>query len=170
MCLPILILLPTSLFILSLWIVPEHQLWVLCFIHWTCTGHLFHIWQYTCFNAVLSDHPTLAVSHRVQKSVVVFIYNWCIYFNWRIISLQYCGFFFCHTSTWISDRYTCVPTSWTTPRPLPTLFLLVVPEHQFWVPCFMHRTCTGHLFHIWWYTCFNAILSHLPTLAFSHRV
>ena len=29
-----------------------------------------------------------------------------IYFNWRIIALQYCDGF-CHTSTWI--RYTCVP-------------------------------------------------------------
>ena len=25
---------------------------------------------YSCFHAVLSDHPTLAFSHRVQKSVL----------------------------------------------------------------------------------------------------
>ena len=31
---------------------------------------LFHIWPYTCFNAILSNHPTLAFSHRVQKSVL----------------------------------------------------------------------------------------------------
>ena len=29
-------------------------------------------------------------------------------FNWRIISLQY-SVGFCHTSTWISHRYTYVP-------------------------------------------------------------
>ena len=31
-----------------------------------------------------------------------------IYFNWRLITLQYCGDF-CHTFTWISHGYTCVP-------------------------------------------------------------
>ena len=30
------------------------------------------------------------------------------YFNWRVITLQ-CYDDFCHTSTWISHRYTCVP-------------------------------------------------------------
>ena len=28
-------------------------------------------------------------------------------FNWRLITLKYCGF--CHTLTWISHGYTCVP-------------------------------------------------------------
>ena len=31
-----------------------------------------------------------------------------IYFNWRLITLQYCGGF-CHTLTWISHGFTCVP-------------------------------------------------------------
>ena len=31
---------------------------------------IFHIWQYTCFNVILSNHPTLTFSHRVQKSVL----------------------------------------------------------------------------------------------------
>ena len=29
---------------LSLWIFPEHWLWVSFFMHWTCPGHLFYIW------------------------------------------------------------------------------------------------------------------------------
>ena len=33
----------------------------------------------------------------------------CIYFNWRIITLQYFDDF-CHASTWISCSYTCVPS------------------------------------------------------------
>ena len=45
------------------------------------------------------------------------------------------------------------------PTCLPTLSLWVVPEHWLWVPCFMLRTCTGHLFYIWSCTCFSAILS-----------
>ena len=31
-----------------------------------------------------------------------------IYFNWRLITLHYCGGF-CHTFTWISNGWTCVP-------------------------------------------------------------
>ena len=31
-----------------------------------------------------------------------------IYFNWRLITLQYCSSF-CHTFTWISHGCTCVP-------------------------------------------------------------
>ena len=39
-------------------------------MHQTSTGDIFHIWQYTCFNSIFSNHPTLAFSHRVQKSVL----------------------------------------------------------------------------------------------------
>ena len=36
------------------------------------------------------------------------------FFNWRTITLQYCGGF-CHTSTWISHGCTCAPSSLTPP-------------------------------------------------------
>ena len=39
-------------------------------MHWTFTDHLFYIWSYTCFSAILSNHPTFSFSHRVQKSVL----------------------------------------------------------------------------------------------------
>ena len=39
-------------------------------------------------------------------------------FNWRLITLQYCGGF-CHTFTWISHGCTCVPPSWS-PLPPPS--------------------------------------------------
>ena len=39
-----------------------------------------------------------------------------IYFNWKIITLQYCDGF-CHTSTWIGHRYACVPLSFPTLSP-----------------------------------------------------
>jgi len=61
---------PTSLPIPSLWVVPVHRLWVPCFMHWTWTGYLLHIWQYKCFNAILSNHPTLGFSHNVQNSIL----------------------------------------------------------------------------------------------------
>ena len=59
---------PTSLPTLALWVVPEHQIWVPCFTHGTCAGHLFYIWD--VHNAVLSNHPTLAFSHQVRKSLL----------------------------------------------------------------------------------------------------
>ena len=34
---------PASLLTPSPWVVPEHWLWVSCFMHQTCTGHLFYI-------------------------------------------------------------------------------------------------------------------------------
>ena len=46
--------------------------------------------------------------------------------------------------------------------PTPSPSLRVFPVHRPWAPCLMHRTWTGDLFHIWWYTCFNAILSNHP--------
>ena len=48
---------PTSLLIPSLWVVSVHWLWLPCCMQQTWTGHLFHIWQYTCFNAILSNYP-----------------------------------------------------------------------------------------------------------------
>ena len=54
----------------SLWVIPVHQPRLSCIMYWTWTGNLFHIWYYTSFNAILPSHPTLALSHRVQKTVL----------------------------------------------------------------------------------------------------
>ena len=58
---------PTSLPIPSLWVIPVHQPQASCILHRTWTGDLFLIWYYTCFNAILPNHPTLSLSHRVQN-------------------------------------------------------------------------------------------------------
>ena len=93
-----------------------------------------------------------------------------IYFiSWRLITLQYCSGL-CHTLTWISHGFTCVPhpepPSHLPPHPIP----LGYPSAPAPSTCLMHPTWTGDLFHTWWYTCFDAVLSDHPTLAFSHRV
>ena len=54
---------PTSLPIPSLWVIPVHQPRASCIMHRTWTGDSFHIWYYTCFNAILPNHPTLSLSH-----------------------------------------------------------------------------------------------------------
>ena len=89
-----------------------------------------------------------------------------IFIIWRLITLQCCSVF-CHTLTWISHGFTCVPH----PDPCSRLPLHLIPLGLPSTPalstCLMHRTWAGDLFHPWWYTCFYAILSEYPTLAFS---
>ena len=92
----------------------------------------------------------------------IFIYFGCAGSFFIIVLLEANYFtilyWFCHTSTWICHRCTCSP-SWTPPPtslPIPSLW--VIPVHQPGASCIMHRTWTGNSFHIWYYTCFNAIL------------
>ena len=61
---------PSSFPIPSLWVIPVHQPQASSITHRTWTGDSFHIWYYTCFNAILPNHPTLALSNRVQKTVL----------------------------------------------------------------------------------------------------
>jgi len=61
---------PSSLPIPSLWVVPVYQPQASSIVHRTWTGDSFHLWYYTCFNAILPNHPTLSLSHRVQKTVL----------------------------------------------------------------------------------------------------
>ena len=60
-----------------------------------------------------------------------------INFTWRIITILW----------WVLPHIYMNQNPLTTS--LPTLSLWVVPEHRLWVPCFMHGTCTGHLFYVW---------------------
>ena len=49
---------PTSLPTLSLWVVPEPWLWVICFMNWSCTGHCF-----TCGNVHISMLFSQTIPH-----------------------------------------------------------------------------------------------------------
>ena len=61
---------PTYLPIPSVWVIPVHQPQASYILHQTWTGDSFLIWYYTCFNAILPNHPTLSLSHRVEKTVL----------------------------------------------------------------------------------------------------
>ena len=92
-----------------------------------------------------------------------------IYFNWRLITLQYCIGFAIHQHESATGIHV-FPILNTHPSSLPVPSLWVVPVHQPQASSIMHRPWTGDSFHIWYYTCFNAILPNHPTLSLSHKV
>ena len=71
-----------------------------------------------------------------------------IFISWRLFTLQYCSGF-CHTLTWISHGFTCVPhpdpCSRLPPYPIP----LGLPSAPALSTCLMHPTWAGDLFHPW---------------------
>ena len=69
---------PTSFPVPSLWVVPVHQPQASSIVHWTWTGNSFHIWYYSCFNAILPNHPTLSLSHRVHNTVLYFSVSFAV--------------------------------------------------------------------------------------------
>ena len=82
-------------------------------------------------------------------------------------------YWFCYTSPWILHRYTRVPHPEPPPTSLPIPSLWVIPVHQPWASCIMHRTWTGVSFHIWYYTCslpFSQIILPLPSCTESIRL
>ena len=92
-----------------------------------------------------------------------------IYFNWRLITLQYCvGFaIYQHES---ATGVHVFPIRYPAPTSLPIPSLWVIPVHQPQASCIMHPAWSGDSFHIWYYTRLNAILPNHPTLSLSHRV
>ena len=66
---------------------------------------LFIAWQ--CHQTSIIRHLKQIYHHLVLTGIKK---NFCkfIYFNWRLITLQYCSGF-CHTLTWISHGCTCIP-------------------------------------------------------------
>ena len=67
-----------------------------------------------------------------------------IFISWRLTTLQYC-IGFCHTLTWISHGFTCIPH----PDPPSHLPLYPIPLGLPSAPgtCLMHPAWTGDLFH-----------------------
>ena len=80
-----------------------------------------------------------------------FFFFWMLSFiffliSWRLIALQYCSGF-CHTLTWISHEFTCIPhpdpPSHLPLHPIP----LGLPSAPGSSTCLMNPTWAGDLFH-----------------------
>ena len=117
------------------------------------------VWLICNILSVVSD-----IGHNDSKFLLFLKY---IYFNWRLITLQYCIGFAIHqhestTGIYVFRILNPPPTS----LPVPSLW--VVPVHRAF--CILHPTWTGDSFLIWYCTCFNAILPNHPTLSLSQRV
>ena len=92
-----------------------------------------------------------------------------IYFNRRLITLQYCGGF-CHTLTWLSHGCTYVPPIQNIPQLHPYTILLGCPRAPA-LSALLHASNLhwSSILHMVIYN-FNAILSNRHTLTFPHRV
>ena len=75
-----------------------------------------------------------------------FKFFFIFFFSWKLITLQYCSGF-CHTLTWISHGFTCIPHP-DPPSHLPLYPLpLSLPRAPGPSTCLMHPTWAGDLFH-----------------------
>ena len=93
-------------------------------------------------------------------------FNINIYFNWRLITLQYCIGFAIYQHEFTAGVHV-FPILNPLPTSLPVPSLRVIPVHKPQASCIMHQTWTGYSFHVRYYTCFNAILPNHPTLDLS---
>ena len=99
----------------------------------------------------------LSIFHLFSFYMFVFFYYY-YYFYFTML------YWLCHTSTCIRTGVHMFPILNPPPTSLPILSLWVIPVHQPQASCILHRTWTGNLFLIWYYTCFNAILPNHPPL------
>ena len=92
---------------------------------------------------IYKSTPLVKVKNSTFPSLFIFSF---IFISWRLITLQYCSGF-CHTLTWISHGFTCIPH----PDPPSHLPLYPIPLGLPSAPgpstCLMHPTWAGDLFH-----------------------
>ena len=137
-------------------------------LHGLQPARLLCPWNSPGKNTLVGHHSLLQGIFPTQESnpglphcrqILFFFFN--LFFYWRIIALQ--NFVvFCQASTWISHRYTYIPSLLNLP-PLPTpSHLLGWYRAPVWVSWDMQQIPGGHLFHIWWckLPCFSFHTSH----------
>ena len=146
--------------VLNVIVLPSFLLVCMYPILYTHSSVLIHL---GCFHVLTIVH---SAAMNIGVHLSFFFLNLFIYFNWRLITLQYCSGF-CHTLTWNSHGCTCVPHPEPPAHLPPHLTPHACPQctgFEFPVSCIE----LGYISHM--YVCFSAILSNHPPLAFSHRV
>ena len=94
----------------------------------------------------VSGRPVLGICLLFFYFILFFIFFSFIFISWRLITLQYCSGF-CHTLTWISHGFTCVPHH-DPPSHLPLYPIpLGLPSAPGQSTYLMHPTWASDLFH-----------------------
>ena len=126
-----------------------------------CTSPERSVWQRylrNWSNGVQSNHSFIDIIF------IYFLFSFSfIFISWRLITLQYCSGF-CHTLTWISHGFTCVPH----PDPPSHLPLHPLPLVSF---CYRGLIISGARMQSWpqIYTGYEAILGEIRRLPPSPR-
>ena len=93
------------------------------------------------------------------------------FISWRLITLQYCSCF-CHTLTWNSLGFTCVPILIPCPASLRIPSLWVCPVHQPWAPisCIQPGPVICFTLIVYLFQCYSLRTSHPRLLPQSPKV
>ena len=108
--------------------------------------HWFKVYSYSWRNNQASIRLVNVNCFLIPRGLRAFFFFSFIFISWRLITLQYCSGF-CHTLTWISHGFTCIPHP-DPPSHLPfDPIPLGLPSALGLSTCLMHPAWAGDLFH-----------------------
>ena len=101
---------PTSLPVPSLWVIPVHQPYASCILHWTWTGDSFLIWYCTCFNAILPNHPPFPLPQSPKDCSIHLCLFGCLTYSVIVQIPQRSA---CMYNVWVHlQKLSFLPGSW----------------------------------------------------------